>query len=102
MVNVTAQNPGASEILTEYSRRLIGRRFDDPTVKKDMESWPFKVVDDDGSPKVEVQYLGESKQFSPQEISAMVLTKVSIPLVDALSKSHKSLTANSRVDEGDC
>lgn len=60
-------------------RRLIGRRFDDPTVKKDMESWPFKVVDDEGNPKVEVQYLGEAKQFSPQEISAMVLTKVRNP-----------------------
>lgn len=57
-------------------RRLIGRRFDDPTVKKDIESWPFKVTDDDNSPKVQVQYLGESKTFSPQEISAMVLGKV--------------------------
>ncbi|KAJ2893788.1 uncharacterized protein MKZ38_008229 [Zalerion maritima] len=57
-------------------KRLIGRRFDDPTVKKDMESWPFKVVDDNGNPKVEVQYLGGSKQFSPQEISAMILTKM--------------------------
>jgi L1 cell adhesion molecule like protein len=55
---------------------LIGRRFDDPTVKKDMESWPFKVVDDDGNPKVEVEYLGSKHTFSPQEISAMVLTKV--------------------------
>ena len=59
-------------------RRLIGRRFDDPTVKKDIESWPFKVVDQDGSPMVEVEYLGEQKIFSPQEISSMVLTKVSI------------------------
>ena len=41
-----------------------------------MESWPFKVVDANGQPKIEVQYLGESKQFSAQEISAMVLTKV--------------------------
>lgn len=57
-------------------RRLIGRRFDDPTVKKDIESWPFKVIDDETSPKVQVQYLGESKTFSPQEISAMVLGKV--------------------------
>ena len=55
---------------------MIGRRFDDPTVKKDIESWPFKVVDQDGSPMVEVEYLGEVKIFSPQEISAMVLTKV--------------------------
>lgn len=57
-------------------RRLIGRRFDDVTVKKDIESWPFKVVDSDGSPMVEVEYLGETKTFSPQEVSAMVLTKV--------------------------
>jgi L1 cell adhesion molecule like protein len=55
---------------------LIGRRFDDPTVKKDIESWPFKVVDQAGSPMVEVEYLGENKTFSPQEISSMVLTKV--------------------------
>ena len=59
-------------------RRLIGRRFDDPTVKKDIESWPFKVVDQDGSPVVQVEYLGETKTFSPQEISSMVLTKVNL------------------------
>ena len=57
------------------SRRLIGRRFDDPTVKKDIESWPFKVVDQGGNPMVQVEYLGETKTFSPQEISSMVLMK---------------------------
>ncbi|KAF2417224.1 heat shock protein 70 [Tothia fuscella] len=57
-------------------KRLIGRRFDDETVKKDVESWPFKVVDQGGSPMVQVDYLGEEKTFSPQEISAMVLTKM--------------------------
>ncbi|TLS24183.1 hypothetical protein PpBr36_08462, partial [Pyricularia pennisetigena] len=57
-------------------KRLIGRRFDDPTVKKDMESWPFKVVEEDGNPKVEVEYLGSTHKFSPQEISAMVLVKM--------------------------
>lgn len=59
-----------------YDRRLIGRRFDDPTVKKDIESWPFKVVDQGGNPFVQVEYLGETKTFSPQEISSMILTKV--------------------------
>ncbi|RGP65984.1 heat shock ssb1, partial [Fusarium longipes] len=58
------------------AKRLIGRRFDDPTVKKDIESWPFKIVDDNGSPKIEVEYLGENKQFSAQEISSMVLVKM--------------------------
>ncbi|KAI7331996.1 Heat shock protein [Hortaea werneckii] len=58
-------------------KRLIGRRYDDPTVKKDIESWPFKVVDEgSGQPKVQVEYLGETKTFSPQEISAMVLGKM--------------------------
>jgi L1 cell adhesion molecule like protein len=57
-------------------KRLIGRRFDDETVKKDIQSWPFKIVAQGDSPMVQVEYLGETKQFSPQEISAMVLVKM--------------------------
>ncbi|KAK3071033.1 Heat shock protein ssb1 [Teratosphaeriaceae sp. CCFEE 6253] len=71
--NQAAMNP---ENTVFDAKRLIGRRFDDPTVKKDIESWPFKVTDDDNSPKIQVQYLGETKIFSPQEISAMVLGKM--------------------------
>jgi len=71
--NQAAMNP---ENTVFDAKRLIGRRFDDPTVKKDIESWPFKVIDDDNSPKIQVEYLGETKTFSPQEISAMVLGKV--------------------------
>ena len=59
-------------------RRLIGRAFDDPIVKKDVESWPFKVVAQGTQPAVEVEYLGENKTFTPQEISSMVLMKVSL------------------------
>lgn len=59
------------------SRRLIGRRFDDPTVKKDVESWPFAVIEGGkGEPLVQVEYLGETKTFTPPQISAMVLGKV--------------------------
>lgn len=71
--NQAAMNP---ENTVFDIKRLIGRRFDDETVKKDVESWPFKVVDQGGSPFVEVEYLGERKTFSPQEISSMVLLKV--------------------------
>lgn len=75
--NNTVQNNGKERPgLTRFYRRLIGRRFDDPTVKKDIESWPFKVIDDNGQPKVEVDYLNETKSFSAQEISSMVLGKV--------------------------
>ena len=41
-----------------------------------MAHWPFKVIDKDGSPLVAVNYLGEEKTFTPQEISSMVLTKM--------------------------
>ncbi|KAF5849820.1 hypothetical protein GGP41_005277 [Bipolaris sorokiniana] len=71
--NQAAMNP---ENTVFDVKRLIGRRFEDETVTKDIKSWPFKVVDQNGSPIVEVEYLGEKKQFSPQEISAMVLVKM--------------------------
>jgi len=58
------------------AKRLIGRRYDDPDVKKDMQHWPFTVIDRDGSPYIQVEYLGETKQFAPQEISSMVLLKM--------------------------
>ena len=51
------------------AKRLIGRRFDDADVKKDMKHFPFSVIDRDGAPVVEVDYQGERKQFTPQEIS---------------------------------
>lgn len=68
--------PPKSVLLILFTRRLIGRRFDDPTVKKDIESWPFKVIEEGTTPKIEVDYLGEKKSFSAQEISSMVLLKV--------------------------
>ena len=71
--NQAAMNPRQTVF---DAKRLIGRRFDDPDVKKDMQSWPFTVVDKDGSPVIEVEYLGEKKQFAPQEISSMVLLKM--------------------------
>lgn len=59
------------------AKRLIGRKYDDPSVTKDIQSWPFKVVETaDGNPKIEVEYLGETKQFTAQEISSMVLIKM--------------------------
>ncbi|KAG6665472.1 heat shock 70 kDa protein-like [Carya illinoinensis] len=59
------------------AKRLIGRRFSDPTVQSDMRHWPFKVVAGPGDkPMIVVQYKGENKQFAPEEISSMVLVKM--------------------------
>ncbi|XP_072115383.1 heat shock cognate 71 kDa protein-like [Mobula birostris] len=71
--NQVAMNP-ANTIFD--AKRLIGRRFDDPTVHSDMKHWPFQVVSDAGKPKVKVEYKGENKTFYPEEISSMVLTKM--------------------------
>merc|ERR1711861_81685 len=58
------------------AKRLIGRKYDDPVVQSDSKHWPFKVVNDSNTPKIQVQYKGETKTFSAEEISSMVLTKM--------------------------
>ena len=59
------------------AKRLIGRDFTDECIQKDIKTWPFKVVKhSSGKPVIEVQYKNESKQFRPEEISSMVLTKM--------------------------
>ena len=57
-------------------KRLIGRRFSEETVQKNITSWPFKVVSSNDRPQIEVDFKKETKQFHPEEISAMVLMKM--------------------------
>ncbi|CAO2196998.1 unnamed protein product [Urochloa humidicola] len=59
------------------AKRLIGRRFSDPSVQSDMKLWPFKVIPGPGDkPMIVVNYKGEEKQFAAEEISSMVLIKM--------------------------
>jgi len=72
--NQVAMNP---ENTVFDAKRLIGRKFNDPTVQADMKHWPFKVISGkDERPYVQVQFKGETKQFAPEEISSMVLLKM--------------------------
>jgi len=72
--NQSAMNP---ENTVFDAKRLIGRKLFDPDVQSDMKHWPFRVVPiGDGKPGIEVIFKGEAKRFSPEEISAMVLTKM--------------------------
>lgn len=57
-------------------KRLIGRRWNEPSVQQDIKYWPFKVVNNNDKPNIEVLVGSETKTFAPEEISAMVLTKM--------------------------
>jgi len=58
------------------AKRLIGRKFSDKEVQRDMKMFPFKVVERDTKPCIEVELKGEKKVFQAEEISAMVLVKM--------------------------
>ena len=71
--NQVAMNPSNTVF---DAKRLIGRRFDDPTVTSDRNHWPFDVVNEGGRPKIKISYKCEDKTFYAEEISSMVLTKM--------------------------
>jgi hypothetical protein len=58
------------------AKRLIGRKFADAEVQADMKHFPFKVIDKGGKPVISIEFKGEEKTFTPEEISSMVLTKM--------------------------
>ncbi|KAL2726737.1 hypothetical protein V1478_007015 [Vespula squamosa] len=58
------------------AKRLIGRKYDDQKIQNDLKHWPFQVVNEDGKPKIQVEFHNESKRFNPEEISSMVLAKM--------------------------
>lgn len=58
------------------AKRLIGREFTDKTVQDDLKLWPFKINNKNNKPHVQVKVGEKDKQFSPEEVSAMVLVKM--------------------------
>jgi heat shock protein 1/8 len=72
--NQAAMNP--SNTIFD-AKRLIGRMFTDKSVQDDIKLWPFRVVPNStGKPMIQVEYKQQTKQFSAEEISAMVLTRM--------------------------
>ncbi|KAK6204481.1 heat shock protein SSA1 [Scheffersomyces amazonensis] len=71
--NQAAMNPSNTVF---DAKRLIGRKFTDQEVQNDAKHFPFKVIDKGGKPNIQVEFKGETKVFSPEEISSMVLTKM--------------------------
>jgi heat shock protein 1/8 len=72
------------------AKRLIGRLFSDAAVQSDMKHWPFKVIEEKSRPVIRVSYMGEEKNFKPEEISAMVLGKMKETAEDFLGHPIKN------------
>lgn len=79
LVGDSAKNQAAMNPINSIydAKRLIGRKFSDPIVKEDMKLWSYRVVDDGNDrPQIVANFKGEDKTFYPEEISAMLLTKM--------------------------
>jgi len=72
--NQTAMNP----INTVFdAKRMIGRKFSDAQIQADIKDWSYKVVAGEADkPMISVEFHGEQKQFSAEEISSMILVKM--------------------------
>ena len=57
-------------------KRLIGRKWSDKDVQTDVKHVPYKIKGKDGKPVVSVPVKGNDRDFSPEEISAMILGKM--------------------------
>ena len=58
------------------AKRLIGRKWEEGVVQVDRKLWPFEVINEQGRPKIEVEYHKEIKTFTAEEILSMALTKM--------------------------
>lgn len=71
--NQAAMNPAN----TVYdAKRLIGRDFNDQVTQTEIQNLSYNVINKTEKPFISVDYLGETKVFSPEEISAMILGKM--------------------------
>lgn len=71
------------------AKRLIGRKYDDSDVQRDMKLWPFKVIQQNGKPIFQCQYKNKTETFKPEEISSMVITKMKETAEAYLGKTVK-------------
>jgi L1 cell adhesion molecule like protein len=58
------------------SKRLIGQNFDEPKVQSLLNHFTYKVTAKDNKPMINVEFRGEEKVFSPEEIAGMILGKL--------------------------
>jgi molecular chaperone DnaK (HSP70) len=73
-------------------KRLMGLRFSDAILQSELKGLPYRVVHEDNRPLIEVEFKGDTKRFSPEEISGMILAQMKtvaeaylgVPVTDAV------------------
>lgn len=85
--NQASQNP---ENTIFDAKRLIGRLYNDSATQSDIKQFPFSVIDNNNKPIIQAKYKGEIKDFQPEEISSMILTKMKETAEEYLGESVDS------------
>jgi len=73
-------------------KRLIGRKFNDDNVQKDITNLPFSIINEGNKPKVKIMLKNQTKVFTPEEISSMILSKMK-----QIAESYTDKVAGSRI-----
>ncbi|KAI1263210.1 heat shock protein 70 family [Xylariaceae sp. FL1019] len=75
-------------------KRFIGRKWNEKTLQSDIKHFPYKVLEKDGKPVVQVDVQGSAKVFTPEEVSAVILGKMKEVAESYLGKkvSHAVVT----------
>lgn len=78
LIGDAAKNQTASNTLNTIfgAKRLIGRHYHDKTVQADIQHFPYTIVNKNDKPFIQAELKGEIKTFTPEEISAIILTKM--------------------------
>ncbi|OMH80604.1 78 kDa glucose-regulated protein-like protein [Zancudomyces culisetae] len=71
--NQAASNP---EKTLYDSKRLIGMKYKDKDIQSDMKHWPFKIRSVNEKPVFELEISDSKERFTPEQISAMILSKL--------------------------
>merc|ERR1711871_217683 len=84
------------------AKRLIGRKYTDKTVQADKKLLPFQIKSQDGKPMIAVKVKGEDKQYSSEQVSAMVLGKMKDTAEAYLGKkvTHAVVTVPAYFNDG--
>jgi heat shock protein 1/8 len=72
-------------------KRLMGRTFDDPVVQEEIKRLPYKVVNRNNKPVVQVMYKHEQKEYTPEQISAMIIEYMTTQAENYLGKKIKNI-----------